>query len=306
MKEIIKELLFKLGLKKYQWKFITRYIIQTKNRILYSNSFLAEKKLKKEYFEAFKKELNLKNPVLFTEKIQYRKLYPNNNLYTKCTDKYLVREYMKVGEKYLIPLYYVGEKITKNEWDKLPNSFVIKPNHDTANTEIIFNKELLKEKADIIMKKLNLMLKVNFGWCVLEKHYIGIKPQIIVEKLLLDKDGNIPNDYKFHCFKNKVYIQVIKRNIETHELEMNYLNENWKELNFETGGKILKNIEKPKNLNEMLSVAKKLSEDFEYVRVDMYNIDGDIYFGELTFTPFSGLSRFNPEKWDFIFGEEWK
>lgn len=229
-------------------------------------------------------------------------------MYTKCTDKYLVREYIKekVGEKYLIPLYYVGEKITKNEWDKLPNSFVIKPNHDTANTEIIFNKELLKEKADIIMKKLNLMLKVNFGWCVLEKHYIGIKPQIIVEKLLLDKDGNIPNDYKFHCFKNKVYIQVIKRNIETHELEMNYLNENWKELNFETGGKILKNIEKPKNLNEMLSVAKKLSEDFEYVRVDMYNIDGDIYFGELTFTPFSGLSRFNPEKWDFIFGEEWK
>lgn len=310
MKKIMKELLERIGIKSYYIEYFIKKIVEKKNKTFYSNNILAEKHIKREYFKIFGKKIEFSKELkLFTEKIQYRRLYPDNFLYTQCTDKYLVREYVKnkIGEKYLIPLYFIDNQITIKEWNELPNSFVIKPNHDTANTKIVFNKkELNINDRNKIINRLNLMLKINFGWYSLEKHYIEIKPKLIVEKLILDENKNIPEDYKFHCFKNKVYIQVIKRDLETHTLYMNYLTEDWQELNFETGGKILKNIKKPKNLDEMLKVAKKLSEDFDYVRVDLYNVNGKIYFGELTFTPFSGKQKFNPEKWDLEFGKEWK
>lgn len=288
--------------------FLYKYLIALKNKIFYSNEKRAERKIKKKYKQLLGKELDLEKLETFTSKIQYRKLYPNNPLFTICADKYLVREYVKekIGDEYLIPLYLVTDKLTLEQWNKLPNSFVVKPNHDSGNVEIVINKENLNQKkVKQIIKKMNLALKINFGWLLLEKHYIAIKSKVIVEKLLLTKEGEIPLDYKFHCFKERILIQIIERDFQNHKLKMNYLNEKFEKLNFETGGEILKEIKIPSNLNKMLELAKKLSKDFNYVRVDFYNVDGKIYFGELTFTPFSGLENFNPEEWDRRLGEYW-
>lgn len=289
--------------------FLAKYLIALKNKLLYSNSRRAEKYLEKQYKLSVEKELDFsKKMETFTEKVQYRKLYPNNSLFTTCADKYLVREYVKekIGEEYLIPLYLVTEKLTLDQWKELPNSFIVKPNHDSGNFEIVQDKRSLnKSEIKKIITKMNLALKINFGWFMLERHYIDIKPRIIIEKLLSDKDGRIPKDYKLHCFKKRILIQIIERDIFTHKLKMNYLNEKLEKLNFETGGELLDKIDLPFNFNKMLELAKKLSEDFDYVRVDFYNVDGRIYFGELTFTPFSGLGKFNPEKWDKKLGEYW-
>lgn len=290
--------------------FMYKYLIALKNKMMYSNPKRAEKYLEKKYKTIIGKEINFTEKLEnFTEKIQYRKLYPKNSLFTICADKYLVREYVKekIGEEYLIPLYLVTEKLTLEQWKKLPNSFVVKPNHDSGNVELVRNKQNLnKKEVKKIIEKMNLALKINFGWLSLEKHYIGIKPKIIIEKLLLTKDNEIPLDYKFHCFKEKILIQVIERDFYNHKIKMNYLNERLEKLNFETGGEILKEVKIPNNLNQMLKLAKKIREDFDYVRVDFYNVDGKIYFGELTFTPFSGLENFNPKEWDKKWGEYWK
>lgn len=290
--------------------FIIKYFNILKNKIILSNNKIAERYLELKYFNKVGKRFRFSDEKkVFTQKIQVRKLYPETSLFSICADKYLVREYVKekIGEEYLIPLYLVTEKLTLEQWKRLPNSFVVKPNHDSGNFEIIKNKEKLqKREVRQIITKMNLSLKINFGLYALEKHYISIKPKIIVEKLLKDKEDRLPKDYKFHCFKKRILIQVIERNIDTHSLKMNYLNENLEKLNFETGGEILDEIDLPSNFDKMLELAKKLSEDFKYVRVDLYNIDGKVYFGELTFTPFSGLEKFSPDNWDRILGEYWE
>lgn len=289
--------------------FLYKYLIALKNKLLYSNSRRAKKYLEKQYKLSVGKELNFsKNLETFTEKVQYRKLYPNNPLFTTCADKYLVREYVKekIGEEYLIPLYLVTEKLTLDQWEELPNSFVVKPNHDSGNFEIVQDKRSLsKIEVKRIITKINLALKINFGWLMLEKHYINIKPKIIVEELLLTEKNKLPTDYKFYCFKNKILVQIIERDIKTHEIKMKFLDENWEALGIKREKGEIKDIIKPKNFEKMIGLAKKLSEDFNYVRVDFYNIDGEIYFGELTFTPASGFMKFNPDTWDKKLGEYW-
>lgn len=288
--------------------FLYKYLIALKNKIFYSNEKRAERKIKKKYKQLLGKELDLEKLETFTSKIQYRKLYPNNPLFTICADKYLVREYVKekIGDEYLIPLYLVTDKLTLEQWNKLPNSFVVKPNHDSGNFEIIQDKrELSNKEIKRIINKMNLALKINFGWLLLEKHYTDIKPKVIVEKLLLSEKNKLPTDYKFHCFRNKILIQIIERDIESHEIKMKFLDENWKETGIRREKEELKEIQKPQNFEKMVILAKKLSKDFNYVRIDFYNIDGRIYFGELTFTPASGFMKFNPEKWDERLGEYW-
>lgn len=288
--------------------FGKKYLIVMKNKVLYNSITLREKKIKNEYKKIFGEEIDFEKKLTkFTEKIQYRKLFENNILYSECSDKYLVRKYVanKIGKEYLIPLYLVTNKLTKIEWEKLPNSFVIKCNHDCGSTKIIKNKNLIPEKEkNSIIKKLNNSIKIDFGFLTLEKHYSNISRKIIAEKMLLTAQGNIPEDYKFHCFKEKIFIQVIQR--KNKKLKMNYFDEDWNILNFETGGELLFDVKKPENLDKMIELARKLSDDFEYVRVDFYNLEGKIYFGELTFTPFNGVEKFTPNKWDYIFGSYWK
>jgi hypothetical protein len=267
--------------------------------------FGLKKALKIYYFLKTRKTLNLNNPKIFNEKIQYRKLNYNNKLYSLCADKYKVREYVKklIGEQYLIPLLYVGDSITKKDIDKLPNSFVLKTNNASKTNIIVLDKT--KEDIESIVDKTNKYLNKKFWFGSFEMFYKNINKKVIVEKLLLNKNKKIPEDYKLHVFKNKIIIQVDTDRFENHKRA--FYNEKWNKLDYSLGfEKNNKKIPEPNNLKEMITIAKSLSKDFEYVRVDLYNVDGKIYFGELTFTHGSGYEKFVPSGKNYEWGTYWE
>lgn len=249
-----------------------------------------------------------KKPINFNEKIQFRKLYNKDPLYSLCADKYRVRDYVKqkIGEEYLIPLYLVTDKLLLEQWEKLPNSFVAKANHNSGPVQIIKDKS--KANPLKIIRHLNSQLKLDYGVLSMEEYYSDIPRKVIVEKLLIDNKHRELIDYKFFCFSGKVkYCQVIQE--RSYKETIDFYDTNWQKQEFTgltLGVKKSKNIlEKPLNYEKMLQLASKLSKDFDFVRVDFYNIDGKIYFGELTFCPASGFGKFVPEKWNRIFGEMW-
>lgn len=281
---------------------------------LYMEIFLNSTSQKEKYIKKqFKKKLGYeidfnKEPETFNQKIQFRKLYDNNPLYSICADKYRVREYVKekIGEEYLIPLYLVTDKLTEEQWDKLPNSFVAKANHNSGPVQIVKDKNKVDKKK--IIKELNNQLKIDYGIVSMEKFYSNIPRKIIVEKLLIDKTRTILQDIKINCFKekDKYFLDLCSREkIEGKVLSVLY-DQNWKNLKVTGGNLDIKEYRKPENLDEILKISKKLSENFKYVRVDLYNIEEKIYFGELTFCENSGFEKFTDRLWDYKFGSYWK
>ena len=171
-----------------------------------------EKYIKKIFRKEVGKEIDFsKEPKTFSEKVQFRKLYDDNPLYAICADKYKVREYVneKIGERYLIPLYLVTDKLTEKQWDELPNEFVIKTNHDSGTVKIIKNKSEVNKKK--IIMELNHRLKLDYGILSLEKYYSKIPRRIIVEKFMTNIGSKDLRDYKFFCFDGKMkYCQLIQ------------------------------------------------------------------------------------------------
>ena len=271
-----------------------------RNGIFYSRIEKKEKYIEKIFKKKLGYEINFyEEPQTFNQKIQFRKLYDNNPLYSVCADKYAVREYVKekIGEKYLIPLYLVIDELTDEQWKKLPNSFVVKPTHDNGTVRIV----KAKNKADKIkiIKDMKLALKLDYGKVSMEGYYSKIPRKILVEKYL---KADI-EDYKFHCFKDKIFLERITKI----GLGSMYDVDKWENLKFSIGYKVdPKTYSQPYNFKEMLRIARKLSEEFEYVRVDLYNVDGKIYVGELTFCESSGFGKFTDETWDYKFGSYWK
>lgn len=252
-------------------------------------------------------KLNLDNPVRYSEKLQVRKLNYNNPLFVLCADKYKVRDYVKekIGEEYLIPLYFAKKKITEADLEELPNSFVLKTNNASKTNVIVKDKKSADLKS--IVKKMNKYVKYKFGFRTFELFYNDIEPYIIAEKYMGTKEM-VPNDYKFFCFKQKdgsmkMFIQVDEgRYTDKHARA--YYNEKWEIQPF--GNDMNKDnlsFKKPKNLNKMIELSKKLAEDFDYVRVDLYESNGKIYFGELTFTDGSGYDILQPDKYDIEWGK---
>jgi len=252
--------------------------------------------LKYKFKKTFGFPLNLSNPRTFNEKLQWKKLYDHNPLYTSCSDKYAVREYVKqkIGEKYLISLQYVTDKPETIPFDKLKIPFIIKSNHGSSRNILIYKKEEINKEK--IKKNCSKWLKENYYYYEKEWQYKNINPRIIIEKMLLNDKNEVPEDYKFHCFNGKVeFIQVDTGRFSNHKRTI--FNKEWSKLPFRYCLKLNNkpaygednNIKKPINLSEMILIAKKLSEGFTYVRVDLYSLNNKIYFGELTFTHF-GLS----------------
>lgn len=282
-------------------RFIYLYIKQLFYIFKFNSINKKEKYIKRKFKRKLGYEIDFsKDPVTFNQKIQFRKLYDNNPLYAICADKYRVREYVKekIGEEYLIPLHLVTDKLTMEQWEELPNSFVAKANHNSGLVQIVKDKS--KVDAKKIIKELNNQLKIDYGVLSMEKYYSDIPRKIIVEKYL----KNDIEDYKIHCFNTgKMFIDICTR--ETGVTQSVLYDNNWKNLKVTAGNLDSRDFDKPKNFNKMLEIAKVLSEDFEYVRVDLYNVDGQIYFGELTFCENSGFGKFTDESWDYKFGEFW-
>lgn len=267
--------------------------------------FSDENYLKLKYFVYFKKKINLNNPQSFNEKLQWLKLYDRNPLYVTMVDKYDVKKYVenKIGKEYIIPTIGIYKKINEINFNKLPNKFVIKCTHDCGSVVIVKNKN--KIDYDEIKRKIENKLKVNYYYSGREWPYKNVKPRIIIEKYMEDNKTNELRDYKFFCFNGEVKCFKIDFNRATNH-QANYYAPTGELLEF---GEIIcppdynKKLDMPKNLNKMIELSEKLSKGITFLRVDFYEMNGKIYFGELTFYPASGLGKFTDEKWDYKLGE---
>lgn len=261
--------------------------------------------LKLVYWGETGRSLNLKNPKTFNEKLQWLKLNDRKQEYTKYVDKYEVRSYIKetIGEEYLIPLLGVYNSVDEIDWSYLPEKFVLKCTHGSGCNIICTDKKKLDiEKAK---KKLSKWMKKNWYWFGREWVYKDIKPHIICEKYMVDESGTELKDYKFMCFFGKVkcIFACSRRNSEA-GLNINIYDKDWNLIPVRRNNKNNgQEIVRPMNYEEMLRFAETLSKNIPFVRVDFYEANEQLYFGELTFYPGSGFEEFIPETYDFLLGE---
>jgi hypothetical protein len=263
--------------------------------------------IKIQYIISTNRTLNLKNPARFTEKIQWYKLYYREPLLTKCSDKFNVRDFVsKKGlSEILIPLYGVFNDFNDINFEDFPESFVLKTTNGSHTNLICTNKSDLN--LDVVKKEVNSWLSSWSSKMGREWGYYNIKPKLICEKLLEKDDNNDLIDYKFFCFNGVPYCMYAVVDRYTGKgLKLGIFDTDFKLLPYKRSDiKGLKEkISKPENFDRMLEISKILSSDFPFVRVDLYNIKGVIYFGELTFYDGSGYKGFAPDTFDFILGDQ--
>lgn len=248
--------------------------------------------------------VNLDCPKGFNEKIQWLKLNDRKPEYTVMADKYQAKQYTtrKIGEEYIIPTLGIWDSFNQIDFDKLPDKFVLKCTHDSGSTIIIDSKKKFNMK--LAEQKLNKALKKNFFYYGREWPYKNIEKRIIAEKYI----GNASQmtDYKFMCFNGKVrVILVCTERYAKDGLKLTFFDKEWNKLPFSRQYHRVstEKIDKPANLQLMIGLAEKLAGDIPFVRVDLYEIRGKVYFGEMTFFPESGMEGFTPSEYDDILGE---
>lgn len=251
------------------------------------------------------RKLDMSNPKTFSEKLFSRMILLNQEpspLFTRVSDKFAARAYVgsKVGEQHLVKLIWHGEDPQEIPFDSLPNEYVIKTNHGSAQVIVV------RAKADPtdIVGKLSVWLKKNYYWAAREGQYYDIKPRIMIEEYLRSPDGSGPLDYRFWCFGGVP--EVIQVDNHAHDINP-FFDVHWNPLDLYYRDQATRPVvDKPKNFERMLDLAHRLSAGFDFVRIDLYNIDGTIYFGEFTLTPTSGQLRLRPDIWDVKLGDKWK
>lgn len=311
MKTIIKQL--------YQNTLVGKYVIQKGIDIntYYWRHLCSDKKVIEHRFKkSFGYPIDLENPQTLNEKINWLKLNNRSQLHTQCADKYEVRDFVseKIGDKYLVPLISVTTNPDDIHPEKLPAPpFVIKTNHDSGGVVIVKDKNKIDWTA--LRADLKKRLGINYYRKSKEWQYKNIVPRIIVEKFITDESGSTPFDYKVHCFNGTVkMIQVdMGRGTESHY--RNWYDPEWNREPYRWSSKkgidtfthpSSTDVEKPANLGEMISLSEIISKSFIYSRIDWYNINGKIYFGEITFHHDSGLRPIEPEEWDLRLGKQLK
>lgn len=257
------------------------------------------------YLVVFKRPINWKRPETFSEKLQWIKLYGCKPEYGKMADKVLAKEYVSeiIGEEYIIPTLGKWKSFDAIDFDTLPNRFVLKCNHDSGTAVICRDKSTFNQ-ADA-GKILSKALKRDYYKVFKETPYKDIKRMIFAEKFIQDERAGELLDYKFFCFDGKAEILKIdfgraenNHHANYYDLEMNLL-----PFGLSTSYPMPeKHFSKPENFSEMIRIAEKLSEGIPFVRVDLYNVSGRIYFGELTFFPGSGLTPYTDVEADKLLG----
>ena len=247
--------------------------------------------------------LNLDNPQTFSEKLQWLKLYNRKPEYTQMVDKYAVKEYVAniIGIEYIIPTIGVWDRVEDIDFESLPNRFVLKTTHGGGSCGVVICKDKTAFDIDFCKKKLKKSLRQNIYRELREWPYKDVRPRIIAEKYVVDNKGEL-NDFKFFCFNGdpKVMLYATERRTS---VRFDYYDKDFNHLPFEQGGpNSSKVLSKPQNMDKMISLATKLSQNIPHVRVDLYDVDGQIYFGELTFFDSSGFAEFEPKEWGETFG----
>lgn len=263
------------------------------------------------YFILFKKPLNLKNPQGFNQKILWLKLNEYQKpIYTQCADKYAVRAFVENRgcAEILNDLYGIYNTVDAIDFDSLPDQFALKCNHG-AGYNLICND---KNHFDIpsTKKQLNKWLNEDFSALFSEPQYKKIQRKIIVEKFIENNMGEFPDDYKFYCFHGEPIFVMLCQGRKSNNTKFYYFDMNWKmqplsqdSIDALENGLI---IDKPEGFDSLIKYAQILSENFKFVRADFYLVDGQPFFGELTFTPSGGLDQDRLEATDIILGNHLK
>lgn len=251
------------------------------------------------------KPLNLNSPQTFNEKLQWLKINNRKNEYTNMVDKYEMKKIVSnlIGDSYVIPTIGVYERFDDIDFSILPKQFVIKCTHDSGGLVIVRDKS----KLDInkARKKINKCLKKNYYYFSREWPYKNIKPRIIVEKYMEDDKNESMRDYKFFCFNGEPKIMYISEGLENHKTaRMSFYDMDFKLTSCKR--REYKQLEykpdKPRNFKKMIDFSKLLSKNIPHSRVDWYEINGQLYFGEFTFFTCSGFISFEDSKWDYKLG----
>ena len=290
-----------------------RYITEPEYRFdidafLHINNLLSDKVFIKKAFKAhLGYSLDLNNPKTFNEKLQWLKLYDRKPIYTTMVDKVLVKDYVAniIGKEYIIPTLGVWDSPDEIDYSKLPDKFVLKCNHNSG-----LGMCICKDKSSLYINKVNRELqeglKQNYYLTQREWPYKNVKRKIIAEEYL----GTDLIDYRFYCFDGKVeYIyQYFNKTAEDDSKPMinncNIYDRKWKLQEFHQASTPSGNTIAPIQLELMIELSEKLSRNCPFIRVDFYDINGKVFFGELTFYPGAGFSKFYPPEYDEVIGKK--
>ena len=277
------------------------------NNEAFAHLFSDKAYLKIKYRLLMNEKLNLKNPKTFNEKLQWLKLFDRKDEYTMMVDKYAVREYIKdtIGEEYLIPLLGVWDNPDDIDFDSLPNQFVLKCNHNSG-----LGMYICKDKSTLdiekVKKDLKKGLRQNYFITSREWPYKNVKRRIVAEQYMEDSTYGELRDYKFYCFGGVPrYIYVSRNLADPVAGEISFYDMEFNEAPFHRNDyKMLEGeIVPPASFETMVEYAKTLSQGHKFLRVDFYDVDGKLFFGELTFYPTSGNMKLEPENWEYKLGE---
>lgn len=261
--------------------------------------------LKLRYRAMMAKKLDLDNPQTYTAKLQWLKLYNHRPEYTALVDKYEVKKYVQqtIGREYLIPDYGVWNHFDEIPFESLPNAFVLKCTHDSGGMLICRDKAKLnmKEARKKMEKARNRsFFKLNREWT-----YKNVTPRILAERYMENSKTQDLRDYKFFCFDGTPKLMFVATDRQTpgEDTKFDFFDMDYRHLDLINGHPNAKEVpEKPVNFELMKELAAKLSKGIPHVRVDFYEVDGKVYFGEMTFFHFSGTVPFEPECWDTTIG----
>lgn len=259
------------------------------------------------YYLETGKRLNLVNPHRYNEKLQWIKLYDHNPLYTILADKYKVKDVVskKIGAEHVAECYGVWDKAKDIEWEKLPNQFVLKTNHDSGNNGVFICRDKTKIDKEKWAKRINASLHRDTSIAGREWPYKDVKRCVFAEQYLEDASGEL-RDYKFFCFDGEVkYLFIATERQSGGEVKFNYFDADFNDLGIVQHHPMSdKLITKPNCFEQMKALAAILSKGIPAVRVDLYEVNDRIYFGEYTFFHHGGMVPFHPDKWDLIWGEQ--
>ena len=264
------------------------------------------------YFARFKRRLNLDNPKTLNEKILYMSLRTDTTLWTRLADKYSVREYVEECglSDILVPLFGHWYKAEDIDFDKLPQQFVIKSTHGCGDVVIVKDKSTID--CEYIRKRMRVAVSEIYGELEGGKHYMRIKPAIIAEGLLQNDEmssrySSSLIDYKFWCYNGKAHYILVCSNRDRQGIDLLTYDINWNAIPeysaFNQHYRKGVTIPKPDNFEKMVEIVEKLAKPFPVVRIDLYNIGGQIYFGEMTFTSLGGLMHYYSDEFQKMCGD---
>ncbi|MBR6264085.1 MAG: glycosyl transferase [Prevotella sp.] len=276
-----------------------------RHMVIKFSRLISDKKYLEEIFPALVGyPLNLDDPQSFNEKIQWLKLHDRKEIYSKMVDKAEAKKIVAsiIGEEYINPTLCLYDRIEDIDFDQLPNQFVLKCTHDSGGIVICNDKTKLDKTA--ALKKLNYFFHRKYFWYNREWPYKNVKPRILAERYLVDESGWQLKDYKVFCFNgDPKFIEVDYDRYVNHKLNVYDLHWNYIDFYMTSHNDPNVKIEKPKKLDLMLDLCRKISKDITFLRVDFYSIGDKLYFGELTFHPGSGFIQFHPKEYDWKLGE---